>query len=152
MDNNFEKPRKTTRRDFLAGGLGGAAATAAVIGVATHGEKIVDQIKNLGPKEIIETHEGIGSIVKKTHTPAEIHKSFPIGPKSVLGEILRRMDDKAEAWGVEVKIDGRNLKVPVSKQQFDTFIEGHEYKIVYKNEQNDQQGWVDSIEGLKIKY
>jgi len=145
MENNFEKPgKRITRREFLVGGL---ATAAAAVGITKYGGKILEKLQ---PSEIIENHEGTGTISKKIHTPAQIHATLPM--ERGVSPLLNHLGDKPETWSVEVKIDGRILIVPVSKEQFDTLIDGSEYAIVYKTEQKNQQGWVDSIAGVKVKY
>ena len=146
MNNNLEGPKNNSRRKFIIGGL---ATAAAAVGVTKYGGKILEKLQ---PDEGIEIHEGIGFIGKKINTPADSHESFPIGPKSVIGEILASMADKPETWSVEVKIDGRNLTTSVSKEQFNALVEGTGYNVVYKTAQKNQQGWVDSIAGVKVKY
>jgi len=149
--NEFEKPKKgkLIKKIGMIAGLG----IAAVSGTVKYGGKIVDQVQNAASAENnIETHESIGIIVKKLNTSAKSYANFPARG---LGPILAKMGNTSEIWNVEIKVDGRNLITPVSKQQFDSLVEGQGYSIVYNTTKNNPHGWVDSIQMTnveKIKY
>jgi len=145
--NKFESPGKIIKQIALLGGI-----TAVTIGGINQKDRIVNAIEQLAPKENIEIHKSMGIIFKKIYNPAGTSGTIKGVNVPGLTPLLMRAFNEKENWNAEIKVDGRLITTPITKQQFDTLVEGKECSVVYKTTKDNQQGWIDSIAGEQIKY
>ena len=91
-------------------------------------------------------------ILKKIYIPEGNAGKIGNFPLPGILPAISRLTNLPEMWSIEVKIDGRLLRAPISKKQFNFLHEGQQCDIVYKTTQNDLCGWIYSISGEKIEY